>query len=123
MASTWLSRAPEQAKAAVAAGHAAAQALPKHELQSEALRDLAELRPRDEGWKKFRRKRVKGPNPLAVKKKKQQAPPASGSSGRAAQAQPGGSEAADDAAARDGSGGRRKRKRRSLKGGAGGTSE
>jgi U3 small nucleolar RNA-associated protein 23 len=64
-----LAEPPEQAKAAIAAGHAAAQALPRHELASEPLRDLAELRPKDESWKKFRRKKVKGPNPLAVRKK------------------------------------------------------
>jgi U3 small nucleolar RNA-associated protein 23 len=83
-----LAEPPEQAKAAVAAGHAAAQALPRHELASEPLRDLAELRPKDESWKKFRRQKVKGPNPLAVRKKqtKQQQRPQQEGSGAAAAA-------------------------------------
>lgn len=64
-----LAEPPEQAKAAIAADHAAAQALPKHELASEQLRDLQQLRPKDDSWKKFRRRKTKGPNPLAVRKK------------------------------------------------------
>lgn len=64
-----LSDPSELARSLVAGGAAAAQALPAHERESAALRDLPELRPRDEGYKKFRRKHAKGPNPLAVKKK------------------------------------------------------
>ncbi|WIA30019.1 hypothetical protein OEZ86_000116 [Tetradesmus obliquus] len=88
---------PEQAKAAIAAGHAAAQALPRHELASEPLRDLAELRPKDESWKKFRRKKVKGPNPLAVRKKQgkqQQQQAAAGAAAAAAAAGEGDAKAA-----------------------------
>ena len=44
-----LAEPPEQAKAAIAADHAAAQALPKHERQTEALKDLAECE-RQEEW-------------------------------------------------------------------------
>jgi hypothetical protein len=37
---------------------------------ADVLKDLHELRPKDDGWKKFRRKKTKGPNPLAVRQKK-----------------------------------------------------
>lgn len=60
---------PQQAKAAIAADTAEAQALPDHERHTDALRDLQALRPKDESYKAFRRKHAKGPNPLAVKKK------------------------------------------------------
>eukprot|EP00878_Enallax_costatus_P023028 GHUV01024477.1.p1 GENE.GHUV01024477.1~~GHUV01024477.1.p1 ORF type:complete len:127 (+),score=56.53 GHUV01024477.1:319-699(+) len=100
-----LAEPPEQAKAAIAADHAAAQALPKHERQTEALKDLAELRPRDEGWKKFRQKKVKGPNPLAVRKKKPKT---------CTQQQQGSQQAAAVGEAADGQAGR-KRKRQKHK--------
>jgi U3 small nucleolar RNA-associated protein 23 len=89
-----LAEPPEQAKAAIAAGHAAAQALPRHELASEPLRDLAELRPKDESWKKFRRKKVKGPNPLAVRKKQPKQQQAAGGAAAAAAAGEGDAKAA-----------------------------
>ncbi len=63
----------QRAKSGAASSAAAAQAVPAHELTSEALKELEELRPRDEGIKKFRRKGPKAPNPLAVKKKRTQA--------------------------------------------------
>eukprot|EP00879_Flechtneria_rotunda_P023854 GHRR01025263.1.p1 GENE.GHRR01025263.1~~GHRR01025263.1.p1 ORF type:complete len:239 (+),score=112.09 GHRR01025263.1:609-1325(+) len=66
-----LAEPAEQAKAAIAAGHMAAQTLQQHELKSEALQDLSELRPKDDSWKKFKRKKVKGPNPLSIRKKQQ----------------------------------------------------
>ncbi len=59
--------------AAVSACHNAAQQVPAHERASAPLADLADLRPRDESWKKFRRKRTKGPNPLSVRKKQPKA--------------------------------------------------
>lgn len=62
---------PQQARAAIAAGTAEAQALPAHERSTAALQDLDELRPKDESYKAFRRKHAKGPNPLAVKRKQQ----------------------------------------------------
>jgi rRNA-processing protein FCF1 len=64
-----LTEPSDTARALVASGTAAAQALPLHELGTEALWDLHTLRARDEGWKKFRQKRAKGPNPLSVKAK------------------------------------------------------
>ncbi|KAF8069611.1 UTP23 [Scenedesmus sp. PABB004] len=109
-----LAEPPEQAKAAVAAGHAEAQALPAHERASAPLRDLAELRPRDEGWKKFRRKRTKGPNPLAVKKKKQQAKPSKGAREAAA---PAGAAAPGGGGGGEGGGSGKKRKRSKRKAG------
>lgn len=102
-----LAEPPEQAKAAIAAGHAAAQALPKHELQTEALKDLNELRPRDEGYKKFRRRKIKGPNPLAVKKKRQK-PSTHAAAGQAAATTAAAREVTDGQPA----GGKRKRKKR-----------
>lgn len=103
-----LAEPADAAKAEVAAGHAAAQALPAHELQSEALKDLHELRPRDTGYKKFRRKFAKGPNPLAVKKKKEAKGGGVGGGAAAAAAGGGGGGGAEAAAAA----GARKRKRK-----------
>jgi U3 small nucleolar RNA-associated protein 23 len=59
-----------QAKATVDAGHREDRAVPAHERRTDALKDLAQLRPKDESYKKFRRKKTKGPNPLAIRKKK-----------------------------------------------------
>lgn len=46
----------------------AVEAVPEHELRSEALRDLPQLHAH-KGGAKFRRNKAKGPNPLAVKKR------------------------------------------------------
>eukprot|EP00775_Hariotina_reticulata_P012758 gene12758-12887_t len=78
-----LAEPPEQARAVIAEQHAAAQSLPKHELKTDALKDLHELRPKDDGWKKFRRKKTKGPNPLAVRQKKPKQPRSDATAGAA----------------------------------------
>jgi len=67
-----LSEPSDTAKALIASGTAAQQALPLHELNSVELHDLHLLRQRDEGWKKFRQRKARGPNPLAIKKKKKE---------------------------------------------------
>ena len=86
-----------QAKATVDAGHKEDRAVPEHERKTDALKDLAELRPKDESYKKFRRKKTKGANPLAVQKKKSKKKERAG--GGAAGAVAGESEAAGGAAA------------------------
>lgn len=109
-----LSDPPEASKAAIAAGTAQAQALPAHERHTDALKDLDELRPKDESYKAFRRKHAKGPNPLAVKKKKtakkQQTPAAAAAA--AAEGGGGGGGAAGEAAAAAAAAAKKKRKRR-----------
>lgn len=76
-----LSGPPERAVAAVAQGHADAQVVPAHERVTEALRDLDELKQKDDSYKAFRRKKARGPNPLAVRKKaKKKSQQAEGSS-------------------------------------------
>jgi U3 small nucleolar RNA-associated protein 23 len=126
-----LSEPSETARALVAGGAAAAQALPLHELATEALHDLHELRPRDEGYKKFRRKHAKGPNPLAVKAKKKR--PAPGGSSKEGGGGGGGAQQRPPQEGAEGGGGggeegaaaKRKRKRKKGKaagdGGGGGS--
>jgi U3 small nucleolar RNA-associated protein 23 len=108
---------PEQAKAAIAATQAADQVLPAHERTTGALKDLEELKPKDESWKKFKRKKTKGPNPLSVKKKQKKGPQPQhrpkgpdGSAAAAAAAGGGGDGASSEAAAAA-----KKRKRKKAK--------
>jgi U3 small nucleolar RNA-associated protein 23 len=108
---------PEQAKAAIAATQAADQVLPAHERTTGALKDLEEIKPKDDSWKKFKRKKTKGPNPLSVKKKQkkggqqqQHRPKGTGGSAAAAAASGGGDGASSEAAAAA-----KKRKRKKLK--------
>jgi hypothetical protein len=124
-----LAEPTDTARGLVASGAAAAQALPLHELGSEALRDLYTLRARDEGWKKFRQKKAKGPNPLAAKKKKTKAGAGkggggSGSSGGGGGAKSGGGEGGSGGGGGSGGegegGGKRKRKRKRGKAAVGG---
>jgi U3 small nucleolar RNA-associated protein 23 len=97
---------PGLAKAAIAADTAEAQALPAHERHTDALKDLEELRPKDESYKAFRRKHAKGPNPLSVRKKATKRPQQQQQLGPAAAA----AESAEAAAAA-----KRSRKRRKQK--------
>jgi U3 small nucleolar RNA-associated protein 23 len=106
-----LAEPPAAAKAAVSDGHTAAQLLPAHEAASEALRDLAELRPRDDSLKAFRRKHARGPNPLSVKKKQQKPKQAAAAGGRAAAAAAVPPAAADEDAAAAAKRQRRRKKR------------
>ncbi|GBF92380.1 hypothetical protein Rsub_05582 [Raphidocelis subcapitata] len=111
-----LTEPSDTARALIASGTAAAQALPLHELRTEALHDLQELRPRDEGWKKFRQKRAKGPNPLAVqRKKKKKGKPQRGGGGGG-----GGEGSGGEGGGGSGGEGGGKRKRKRKKGKAGG---
>jgi hypothetical protein len=76
------------------------------------LKDLDELRPKDESYKAFRRKHAKGPNPLAVRKKapKKSHKDAPAAAAAAGQGEGGGDGAAAAAAAAAAS--KKKRKRR-----------
>jgi U3 small nucleolar RNA-associated protein 23 len=100
-----LSDPPQAAKAAIAAGTAQALALPAHERHTDALKDLHELRPKDESYKAFRRKHAKGPNPLSVKKKSSKRPHTVASASAAAEGGNGQEESAAAAA-------KKRRKRR-----------
>jgi U3 small nucleolar RNA-associated protein 23 len=120
------------ARILIATGTAAAQALPLHELNTEALHDLHELQQKDEGFKKFRRKRARGPNPLAAKKKKKGDGAASkrgagggggGGEGKGKKGKKEGAGGGDTAAAAGAEGAaaaeKKKRKRKRSKGGGG----
>lgn len=65
-----LERPPEKTRGEVVEEEQHNLVLPAHELKTAALKDLPGLKPKDDSYKKFRRNKAKGPNPLSVKKKK-----------------------------------------------------